>query len=141
MKPIEFYKLGTTFAPAASSEAERRMVVGRIYYGLHHEACCRFFRKNPNRQFLDRRGRHAALVDVFNGSRGDADALLVGKHLGTLKMLRESADYELGPFRYATRQVDSLAYMNFAVQLGNLLLNALDSYSPGEALDGCICVK
>ena len=140
VKPIEFYNLGLASAPTASSEAEHRMVIGRIYYGLHHESCCRFFRKNPSQQFLNKSGRHSALVISYKSSKNSADALLVGQRLENLKMLRELADYELGALQFANQQIDSIVGMNIALQVGNLLLQALESYSPGEAPDGCICV-
>ena len=38
MRPLEIYRLGLRLAGSATSEAERRNVIGRLYYGLHHEA-------------------------------------------------------------------------------------------------------
>ena len=66
MRPIELYNLGVVAARTADTEAKRRSAVGRIYYGLHHEACCRFFRINSGRQHISSVGknysRHMALV-------------------------------------------------------------------------------
>ena len=142
MKPIEFYDLGVNLAHGASTEAERRMVIGRIYYGLHHEACCRYFREKPGPPYLQKRGRHTELVDAFKGLKNNAEAQKVGTNLETLKMLREYADYELaGPFWFGGTGYNSASTMGFALGIGQKLLGALESYSPGEAPDGCICVQ
>ncbi len=41
MTPLEFYELGLALSRSAAAPAEHRTVIGRLYYGLHHEACCR----------------------------------------------------------------------------------------------------
>ena len=43
MRPLDFYRLGVALAYSADSETLQRTVINRLYYGLHHEACCRFF--------------------------------------------------------------------------------------------------
>ena len=43
MRPLDFYDLGVQLAASARTEAEYRATIGRLYYGLHHEACCRYF--------------------------------------------------------------------------------------------------
>ena len=68
MRPLDFYRAGVALAAGASTESLRRTAVGRLYYGLHHEACCRYFRKNPGARPLDRNRRHARLADRYRNS-------------------------------------------------------------------------
>ena len=138
MKPIDFYNLGVSLASQASSEAECRNVVGRLYYGLHHETCCRFFRENPHQPHLPRFRRHTELYERLNNPN-DARAHRVAQHLNRLKTLRTIADYELGSITYSRQSLSSQQFMTLALQLGQRLLQALEAYSPGEAPDGCNC--
>lgn len=138
MKPLEFYNLGLSLASLASTEAERRNVVGRLYYGLHHETCCRFFRENPHQPHLPRFRRHTELYERLNNP-ADVRAHRVAQYLNRLKTLRTIADYELGPITYRRQPLSSQQFMTLALQLGQVLLQALDAYSPGEAADGCNC--
>ncbi len=39
MRSLDFYYLGRRLAESAITEAEYRTAIGRLYYGLHHEAC------------------------------------------------------------------------------------------------------
>ena len=114
------------------------MVVGRVYYGLHHEACCRFFRENPNADPLQRRSRHTELCRRFNTLIG-AVPKQVGNLLDDLRELRTQADYELGQLRYSGRTLSPNQLVGMALTLGQQLLRQLDIYSPGEAHDGCNC--
>ena len=138
MKPIDFYNLGVLLASQASTEAERRNVVGRLYYGLHHETCCRFFRENPYEPYLPRLRRHTELYQRLNNPN-DARAHRVAQHLNRLRILRTIADYELGTLSYRNRPLTSNQFMALALQSGQRLLQALEAYSPGEAPDGCNC--
>ena len=138
MKPIDFYNLAVSLASQVSTEAEHRTVVGRLYYGLHHEACCRYFRENPNSTPLPRFSRHTELHRRFNRA-GDAGSQRVAQHLYRLKILRTIADYELGALSYRNRPLTSSQFMALALQSGQRLLQALEAYSPGEAEDGCNC--
>ena len=45
MRPLDFYRLGIELSSDAYTEARQRTVVNRLYYGLHHEACCRLFQR------------------------------------------------------------------------------------------------
>ena len=57
-----------------------------------------------------------------------------------LKELREEADYELAPpLRFRNQSLDSRQFMDMAVEQSRQLLAALETYSPGEAEDGCYC--
>ena len=57
-----------------------------------------------------------------------------------LKELREEADYELAPpLRFRNRSIDARQFMDLAVEHSQQLLDALETYSPGEAEDGCNC--
>lgn len=139
MRPLEFYRLGATNAPAAGSEAEQRTVVGRLYYGLHHEACCRFFRENPNSDPLDRARRHTDLKDRYN-LPPEQTSKTVAVLLNDLRFLRTQADYELTRMRYRGRTLTGQQLVNTATTLAAQLLQALENYSPGEAEDGCNCL-
>ena len=138
MKPIDSYDLAVSLAPQVSTEAEHRTVVGRLYYGLHHEVCCRYFRENPNSPPLPRFRRHTELHRRLN-SPSDVRSQRVAQHLYRLKVLRTIADYELGALSYANRPLTSNQLMALALQSGQRLLQALEAYSPGEAPDGCSC--
>ena len=138
MKPIEFYQLGTTAASNATSEAEQRMAVGRIYYGLHHEACCRFFRQNPNALSLSRSSRHTELCRRFN-TLTDTTPKTVGNLLNDLRELRTQADYELTKIQFRQQPMTIQQLVRTTVTLGKQLLQELEQYSPGQAQDGCNC--
>ena len=142
MKPIEFYNLGVAVAPKVGSEAERRSVVSRIYYGLHHDACCRFFRVNSRVSYLARNGsRHGALIGKYRGSRGNPVAHRIGDLLDQLRQLRTTADYDLNAMAFNSMPISEADLLATAVKTGELLLSALEQYSPGEAQDGCQCVS
>lgn len=138
MKPLEIYRLGVTEAPNASSEAQQRMLVGRVYYGLHHEACCRFFRDESASAPLTRTSRHIDLCTRYNALT-DSRAKRVGQLLNDLRVLRSQADYELGQISYRGRTLTGASCLDTALRLGRELLRHLDSYFPGEASDGCNC--
>jgi hypothetical protein len=140
VKPIEFYNLGVAAASTVASEAERRTVVSRIYYGLHHEACCRFFRVNGP-PYLQREGsRHLGLVQEYRKPRGSSAAVRVGNLLDQLRRLRTTADYDLAGMTFDRKPINDNQLLAVAVKHGELLLKALEQYSPGEAADGCQCV-
>ena len=143
MRPLQFYRLGMALAqgtpPDPLQESLQRTVISRLYYGLHHEACCRYFRKNPLSGPLRRNRRHTDLRDRFNR---DVDPIsrTVGTLLRVLKELREEADYQLAPpLRFRNRSMDARQFMDLAVEHSLQLLDALETYSPGEAEDGCDC--
>lgn len=139
MRPLDFYRLGMAVASNAMVEPEQRMAVGRLYYGLHHEACCRFFRKNPTADPLNRNRRHTDLRDRYN-SLNDPDSKSVGSLLNDLMRLRAEADYRLAsPLRFRNRPMTAQDLLNVAVESANQLLDALETFSPGEAEDGCNC--
>ena len=139
MRPLEFYRLGVVIAQMASTEPEQRTAVNRLYYGLHHEACCRFFRRNPNADPLSRNRRHTELCYRFR--RGpDPDARIIGRLLNNLRQLRNESDYNLAPsLRYKNRRINSRQLATLGVGVAAELLQALETYSPGEAEDGCSC--
>ena len=139
MRPLDFYRLGTALAHSADSETVQRTVINRLYYGLHHEACCRFFRTNPYERPLNRNRRHADLRERFNESL-DPNSGDVADLLSDLMRLRAESDYQLAPpLRYRNRSYQPRQFMEIAVALAEQLLNALDVYSQGEAPDGCRC--
>ncbi len=139
MKPLDFYQLGIELAEAANTEARHRTVVNRLYYGLHHEACCRFFRVNPSADPLRRGSRHTYLRRMFNDPT-DRVSANVARLLRSLELLRAECDYRLsqnivlGGAEYQPHQA-----MEMAVWTARELLNALEEYSPGAAEDGCNC--
>ena len=139
MRPLDSYSLGMTLAENASTEALRRAVVNRLYYGLHHEACCRYFRENPGARPLSVNRRHTQLRNRYLESGGEASEN-VGKLLGRLIRLRVEADYQLSPpLRYRHETINSRELMDFALDISQQLLAALERYSPGAAPDGCRC--
>ena len=139
MKPLELYRLGIAAANAAS-EPEQRTAVNRLYYGLHHEACCRLFRKKPESGPLSRGRRHTELRDRYNEDT-DPHSRTIGNLLNELRLLRVEADYNLAlPLTFRARLLDPKQLLDIALQIANQLLEALDLYSPGEAEDGCRCL-
>ena len=138
MKPLDFYRFGLAIASSAKTEAEHRTAIGRMYYGLHHEACCRYFRANPDAPPLGRRSRHTELIRRFDS--GDAISNEVRTVLEELLKMRNIADYELGSvIHYREWRIGSRVFMGMALITARELLEALEAYSPGEAPDGCDC--
>ena len=139
MRPLDFYRLGIALAESAAAESVHRAVVSRLYYGLHHEACCRYFRENPGARPLSVNGRHTQLRDRYLES-DHRDGKAVGKLLRRMIQLRVEADYQLAPpLRYKGMTIDSAELMRLALDVSRQLLAALDRYSPGDAPDGCRC--
>ncbi len=141
MRPLDFYRLGISLSESADAESLQRTVVGRLYYGLHHEACCRYFRTNPvaGSGPLNRNRRHADLRDRYN-RRNDPKSRTVGNLLNDLMLLRSEADYELiPPLRFRSLRLDARQLLKLAIETARQLMDALDEYSPGEAEDGCSC--
>ena len=131
MRPLDFYDFGLALAVNATQEVDQRTVVNRLYYGLHHEACCRFFRKNPSEPALRRSNRHTGLRQRFNDPT-DPPSSRVAMLLMDLQSLRTECDYQLS-------QALPNGTMTRAVQLARQLVGALDLYSPGEGSNGCDC--
>ena len=141
MRPIEFYRLGISLSQDAEAEALQRTAVGRLYYGLHHEACCRFFRTNPLEPPLNRSGRHSDLRNRYNRDIAPSSKN-VGVLLNDLMELRAEADYQLvPPLTFRNLRLDSKQILDTAVKIAQQLLDALEEYSPGEAEDGCECPR
>ena len=139
MRPLDFYRLGLAAASNATTEPVQRMAVGRLYYGLHHEACCRYFRVNPNADPLHRTQRHSELRNRFN-SLNDPGSRTIGGLLHSLLTLRAEADYNISaPLRFRNRVLSPEAMLRTALASARQLLAALENYSPGEAEDGCRC--
>ena len=139
MRPLEFNRLGISLSQTAESESLQRTVVGRLYYGLHHEACCRYFRNNPTSRPLNRNRRHTDLRERYNRDV-DPKSKDVGILLNDLMTLRAEADYQLIlPMRFKRRSLDAKQFLGLAVNTAQQLLDALEDYSPGEAQDGCEC--
>ncbi len=139
MKPIAFYNFAVASASTAVSEAEHRTVVSRLYYGLHHEACCRYFRVNQNASHLKFTNRHLELGRRFNDPTNPT-AVGISNYLRDLKNLRGSADYDLTRLRFRNRTLTSQQLMLEALARAQQLLQYLEVYSPGEAADGCLCL-
>ena len=139
MRPLEFYRLGLSLSETVDAEAAQRTAVSRLYYGLHHEACCRYFRANPDSEALNIGRRHVDLRDRYN-SPDDPKSRTVGRLLNDLRMLRSEADYELvPPLRFRNRPLEPPQFLGLAVETARQLLDALEEYSPGEAEEGCKC--
>ena len=59
--------------------------------------------------------------------------------MDTLRRYRTLADYDLGQMRLNGRPVTSEQVLDSATHVAEQLLDALESYSLGDAPDGCIC--
>lgn len=139
MKPLDFYTYGVQIGETGTTEAEHRTAVNRVYYGLHHEACCRFFRTQPTSQPLNVNRRHTDLRNRYNNP-GDPAAGEVGQLLGQLMRLRVEADYQLSPpLLYQRMSHTPRELMGIALEVGADLLDALEAYAPGESPEGCEC--
>ena len=139
MRPLDFYRLGVASAANATTESLQRTVVNRLYYGLHHEACCRYFRENPGARPLDRNRRHSELKNRYRNS-SDQTSREIGTLLNRMIQLRSEADYELAPpLRFENHSISAEQLMEFALDISQQLLAALERYSPGAAPDGCRC--
>lgn len=140
MKPLNFYDLGIALAQNAATDAEYRNAIGRLYYGLHHEACCRYFREHPNAPAIARGSRHRQLVQRYGGLRY-GNARTVQRLLQQLSNMRNVSDYELSnSIRYRRMTESAAGLMAIAVSVATQLLAELESFSPGAAEDGCPCL-
>ena len=139
MKPLDFYNLGRQLAESAITEAEYRTAIGRLYYGLHHEACCRFFREYPDSSPLGRGSRHRGLADRYGGQRSESEQR-IARLLTQASAIRNLADYELSEsISYEGREYGSRELLDLAITITGNLIEALEDFSPGEAPDGCDC--
>ena len=139
MRPLDFYVLGVRLANSATTEAEHRAAIGRLYYGLHHEACCRYFRENPSARPLGRGSRHAQIIERYGALRA-SPTQRIWRLLRQLSRMRNISDYELvNPVRYQRRERSPAELMRLAVVVAEGLLAELEDFSPGEAEDGCNC--
>lgn len=135
MRPLDFYDLGVRLA-AGESEAGQRTAVSRIYYGLHHEGACRYFRENPDAPPLPRNRRHPALRELFE-DLGTAQGRDLASLLGRLATMRGECDYRIGsPLQYEGRTVTLAELLDEALATAADLREVLDAYSPGESPDG-----
>ena len=133
MRPLDIYDFGLLLAQRATTESEQRAAVSRLYYGLHHEACCRYFRENPDAPPLPRNRRHAALPDLFHASlrQGHRD---IADGLDRLAEMRAECDYRIdGPLRYRGRPATVDDVLAEALVTAATLLADLEAYSPGES--------
>jgi hypothetical protein len=139
MRPLQFYDLGLEIASSATTEAHYRTAASRVYYGLHHEACCRYFREEVSPTPLHGNSRHAELRDRFNRSDIPQSGR-IGQLLGRLSRLRGLADYELNELiEYQDMTFTAEQLWRQARNLCEDLIEALEAYSPGAAQDGCDC--
>ena len=139
MRSLDFYYLGRRLAESAITEAEYRTAIGRLYYGLHHEACCRFFRENPDSSPLGRGSRHRVLAERYGGQRNESEQR-IARLLTQASTIRNLADYELSEaIRYEDREYSARELLDVALVISADLLAELESFSPGEAPEGCDC--
>ena len=133
MRPLDIYDLGVWLAEHATTEAGQRGAVSRLYYGLHLEACCRYFRENPDAPALMRNRRHAALPDLFRDSPNQVCGR-IADGLAVLSEMRAECDYRVaGPLQYRGRPISIGDMLAEALATGTALLTDLDAYSPGES--------
>lgn len=139
MRPLDIYELGVKLARSASSEAEIRNAIGRMYYGLHHEACCRYFREHPNARPLGRGSRHSQLIARYQALSGVSTGN-ISRRLRQLARLRAISDYELADrVTFQNRRYTTVELMAMSLRIARGIVLALESFSPGEAPDGCNC--
>lgn len=133
MRPLDIYDLGVWLAQHATTGAGKRAAVSRLYYGLYHEACCRYFRENPDAPPLPRNRRHAALRTLFSRLPVGAQQS-VASRLEALGSMRGECDYRLDELlQYAGRLITLDQMLSRALATATALLTDLDAYSPGEA--------
>ena len=139
MRPRDFYDLSLSLSATAQTEAERRTAVNRLYYGLHHEACCRYFRRNPHSQPIPTNRRHGELSQRFNNPLLPQETAIANEIRSLLRM-RTECDYEISsPLRHQRRAVSPEEMLRLATTTAKKLWAALESYSPGGTPDGCEC--
>ena len=139
MRPLEFHRLGLRLAQDAATESQQRIAVTCLYYGLHHEACCRFFRNNPFARPLNRNSRHRDLGDRYRHSI-EPHTNYIARLLDDLTRLRAECHYQLTlPLRFRDTSYQPNQILELALEKSNQLLAALEAYSPGEAPDNCNC--
>ena len=140
MRPREFYDYGLTLAQSAQTEAQQRTAVSRLYYGLHHEGCCRYFRRNPWAQLIPVQQRHRELPERFIATPHIPESFRIGNLLRDLFRMRAECDYEIvPPLRFQRRSYSVSDVLSIAVNKAEALWAALELYSPGDSPDGCIC--
>ncbi len=140
MRPLDYYDLGVELASEQSSEIRQRTAVNRLYYGLHHEACCRYFRENPSADPIPRTRRHRELGDRFSRSH-DPVSRDIARRLRELSQLRAECDYRLSDaLRFAGSIYRVKEVLEISVRIAGDLLDALDIYSPGNASEDCDCL-
>lgn len=95
MDPVDFISLAVQLS-SSHNEADLRSAVSRAYYGAFHTACAfltdsglRWPRKDSYAAEIHRKVRHCL------SQSDNADALLAGDHLWSLRDLRNQADYDL----------------------------------------------
>ena len=136
MRPLDFYDLGVRLAEEGRTEAERRTAVSRVYYGLLHEAACRYFRENPDASPIPRNRRHSAVRERL-GDVGAPAGMEVAKFLRNLAWMRGECDYQIGAeLRYERGTMAIGTMVEQALTTAADCLAALDAYSPGESADG-----
>ena len=81
------------------------------------------------------------LIAKYRGSRGNPVAHRIGDLLDQLRRLRTTADYDLASMAFNRKPISGTDLLATAVKTGELLIRALEQYSPGEAEDGCQCVS
>ena len=138
MRPLDFYELGRELAGSAATEAECRNVIGRLYYGLHHEAGCRYFREYPGALPLGRGRRHSQLIQGYR-SLHSSEARQVRRLLRQLSNMRNISDYELAEvIQYERRARTASQLMSMAMTVAEELLAELESFSPGAGVRGLL---
>ena len=132
MRPLDVYDLGIWLAEHTTTEAGKRAAVSRLYYGLHLEACCRYFRDNPAAPPLMRNRRHTALPDLFRSPPSRYEHIADG--LATLSAMRAECDYRIvDPLQYERTNITIDDLLAEALVTAAAILTDLEAYSPGEA--------
>ena len=140
MRPLDFHDLALRLPDGTPTEAAQRSAVSRLYYGLHHEACCRYFRENPGASPIQRSRWHSELPLRFSNSGEPVQRDIVFL-LRLLADMRGECDYNLaGPLLHNGAYSTPETMLREALIAATRLLYALNSYSYGESPDGAECV-
>ena len=124
--------------PEPLQESLQRTVISRLYYGLHTRRVAGTSERTP---CLGHLGATAGTRICEIDSTETLNNIQNCRYSpARLKELREEADYQLAPpLRFRNRSMDARQFMDLAVEHSRQLLAALETYSPGEAEDGCDC--
>jgi len=117
MNPRDFFTLAERLV-AESTESAQRSAVSRAYYAVFHEA--RMLVESCGFRFASTAETHSKLIYCIMAAN-DADLDFVGQKLGSLRTIRNTADYDLGITNFA-----SSSFAISQLQVARLSFEALE---------------